>query len=234
MTYTSLTSTTDLSFDAQNSTGSSQAIALLPQQLIAMSFSHLGRLAIGGIIAWNMAAMPTMGTSPMVLDRRAGLNCIPMRAPKVSYRPTTEQLQIISQVLNLSKSELARVMRITRPPLYDWMKGKSAPKDDNARRLNTIAMMVDEIMTHDDRPLFSIFVTEPIEQGSASILEYLQRESIDQPALSALLGKARELTSQRDTRLAAFERDSQRRTATPEAQNALLDQNLTLQEWDKA
>ena len=234
MSPTSVAPTVESSFSIPNSTGSSPEITLLPQQLIAMSFSHLGRLAVGGILAWNMAAMPTLGTSPLVLDRRNVSKIIPTELPRVSYRPTTEQLQIISQVLNLSKSELARVMRITRPPLYDWIKGKSAPKDENARRLNAIAVLVDGVVTPDDRPLFSLFITEPIEQGASSILDYLQQEVLDQAKLTSLLAKARDLTAQRDSRLVSFEQESPKRTISVEAQEAILDQNLTLQEWDKA
>ena len=233
MTSPILTSIIVPSPELLKATGSSPFFSFPSQQLLAMGFSQIGRLAVGGIIAWNMAALPTVGTSPMVLDRRMAVRLSPPPAPKVSHRPTAEQLQIIGQVLSLSKSELARVMRITRPPLYDWIKGKSVPKDENVRRLNSIAMLVDEVLTPDERPLFSTFVSEPIEPGASSILEYLQQENLDQAALGALLGKARALTTQRDLRLAAMDREARQKETSAEAQQALLDVNLTLQEWDK-
>jgi transcriptional regulator with XRE-family HTH domain len=207
---------------------------MLPQRLIAMAFGQLGRMGIGGIMALNMAAIPALGTSTLVLDRRALPRQAAPRPLPLSLRPTPEQLQVISQVLGLSKSELARVMRITRPPLYDWLKGKSAPKDENARRLNTIAKLMDMVAPEDGRPLFSLFVTEPLQEGSPSLLECLQQESLDPPLLERLMLAAREMTAQRDQRLSAFEAEAAPRSSTPKSRDTRLDLNLTQLEWDKA
>jgi len=219
---------------ARSSGGNAPGVDMLPQHLIAMAFGQLGRLGIGGIVALNMAAIPVMGTSPLVLDRRIMPRQAAPKPLSFSLRPTLEQLQVIRQVLGLSKSELARVMRITRPPLYDWLNGKSAPKDENARRLNTIANLVDEVALEEGRPLFSMFVTEPMQEGNPSLLECLQQEVLDPPRLARLLAIAREMTMQRNRRLAVFEADSEPRRSTPEARNARLDLNLTQLEWDKA
>lgn len=235
MTGATSTSFQEPSMEWVRSSGSSAPGGnVLPQRLLAMAFGQLGRLGIGGIVALNMAAIPVLGTSPLVLDRRALPRQAAPRPLPLSLRPTPEQLQVISQVLGLSKSELARVMRITRPPLYDWLKGKSAPKDENARRLSTIAKLMDKIAPEDGPPLFSLFVTEPLQEGSPSLLECLQQEGLDPVLLERLLLAAREMTTQRDQRLSAFEAEAAPRATTPEAREARLDLNLTQLEWDKA
>lgn len=235
MTGATSTSFTDPSIEwGRSSGGSTPGVDMLPQRLIAMAFGQLGRMGIGGIVALNMAAIPVLGTSPLVLDRRAMPRQVAPKPLSLSLRPTPEQLQVISQVLGLSKSELARVMRITRPPLYDWLKGKSAPKDENARRLNTIAKLMDKIALEDGRPLFSLFVTEPLQESCPSLLDCLQQETLDPPLIEGLLETAWEMTKQRDQRLSAFEAELGTSASSSESRDARLDLNLTQLEWDKA
>lgn len=236
MTYATSSSLLDSLSERLTGTGSGSISDLFSSRLLALGFSQLGRVGLGGIMALNMAALPAMGTSPLILDNRPFPKCVTATSKPslVSLRPTTEQLQVISQVLSLSRTDLARVMRISRPPLYDWLKGKNAPKDENARRLNTIARLVDEVARADNRPIFSLFVTEPLEAGVPSIFECLQQEVLDQELLGKLLAKAREHTSQRDQRLLDFERDTPRPESLPETRDARLDLNLTVAEWDQA
>jgi len=235
MTAATSTSFPDPSLEWARSSGSTAPeIDVLPQRLIAMAFGQLGRVAIGGIMVLNMAAIPMLGTSPLVLDRRELPRQVALKPLPLCLRPTPEQLQVISQVLGLSKSDLARVMRITRPPLYDWLKGKSAPKDENARRLTTIAKLMDKIALGEGRPLFSLFVTEPIQEGDPSLLECLQQESLDAHLLERLLVTAREMTAQRDQRLSAFDAGAEPRPSTLDGRDTKLDLNLTQLEWDKA
>ncbi len=197
---------------------------------------RLPPFAIGAVVGVALV-LPffTVGTSTTIVDQRPTLrHATPNPSlATAGLRSTTEQLQIISHVLGLSKSELAKVMRIARPSLYDWLNGKSEPKDENARRLSTITGIVNRVTHGDSQRVFSLFVTNPLEDGEPSILEYLQREVLESTLIEGLLATALERTVLRDQRLAKFERETRTVRQSPALREARLDRNLTLAEWDK-
>ncbi len=200
--------------------------------LLRLFHPYVVGAAISVAVLWSL---PTVSASPTIADQRHP----PIHAPPTlsssvaTVRSTAERLQTIGHVLSLSKSELAKVMRVARPSLYDWLNGKSEPRDENAQRLSIITGIVEKVTHGDSRHVFPLFVTEPIHHGEPSILECFQREVLDRALIEKLLAMALDLTAQRDQRLAKFERESRAVRQSPAHREALLDLNLTLAEWDQ-
>ena len=91
------------------------------------------------------ALLPRVGSSSFVVDRRPAAPAAPPRGA-VSFRKATmssfaERIQELQAALSLNKSQIARVLRVTRPTLYDWLQGRE-PNAANAERLRTLLRML--------------------------------------------------------------------------------------------
>ena len=116
--------------------------------------------------------------------------------------PFSEHASIISSALGLSKSDIARILGISCPTLYSWIKGTGEPSGiDNPKRLRTLGELTGEICKESKRPLYHRFVEEPLPNQTSSILALLLAEHWDLNQLRQLLSEARALTSARDQRL---------------------------------
>ena len=81
-----------------------------------------------------------VGSSPLIVDRRSV-----QRPPRTDARlsadgfellPVVDQLKELRAALSLNKSQLARIMRVTRPTIYEWYQGKD-PNASNSARIRT-------------------------------------------------------------------------------------------------
>lgn len=187
----------------------------------------------GGWGAPDLSSFPRIGTSPCVVDRRrSGPEADPPLAP-MFLRTLPETLERIAQTLGLGRTALARMLRVTRPPLYDWLNGKATPKGPNALRIAAIAQVLEEGTLRDPTPLFALFVEEPLGKGLPSLLACLQEERMNRTLALRLVRKAHALTLARNRRLAAFEALPGAFPSHPVDSGQRLDLNLTLAEWDR-
>jgi hypothetical protein len=116
--------------------------------------------------------------------------------------PFSEHASLVSSALGLGKSDIARILGISRPTLYSWIKGTSEPREsDHPERLRMLGELTSEICGETKRPLYHRFVEEPLSNQTTSILNLLLAEHWDLPQLRQLLAEARRLTSARDQRL---------------------------------
>ncbi len=116
--------------------------------------------------------------------------------------PFSEHASLVSAALGLGKSDIARILGISRPTLYSWIKGASEPRDsDHPERLRRLGELTAEICKESKRPLYHRFVEEPLPNQPISIFNLLLAEDWDIAELRKLLAEARRLTSERDQRL---------------------------------
>lgn len=116
--------------------------------------------------------------------------------------PFSEYASLVSSALGLGKSDVARILGISRPTLYSWIKGTSEPREsDHPERLRKLGELTAEICRESKRPLYHRFVEEPLPNETTSIFNLLLAEQWDSTQLRQLLAEARRLTSERDQRL---------------------------------
>jgi hypothetical protein len=116
--------------------------------------------------------------------------------------PYSEHASLVSSALGLGKSDVARILGISRPTLYSWIKGNSEPREsDHPERLRKLGELTAEICKESKRPLYHRFVEEPLPNQPVSIFNLLLSDNWDIAELRKLFVEARRLTSERDQRL---------------------------------
>ena len=116
-------------------------------------------------------------------------------AKQVSTIP--QEVATIRHFLSLNVSNLATVLRVKRPTVYDWQRGDSKPHASNLKRLNDIYSLAEEWKKCSGIPLGSL-LSSPLSDGF-SLLESLSRDDIDSVKLSS---KIMELVAKREALLA--------------------------------
>lgn len=131
-----------------------------------------------------------------------------------------ELAQLATLRLSLSKTDMARLLGVSRPTLYNWLAG-GEPDDPRAQEgLRFLGTVAEEISRTTPRPLYRRFVYEAMPGEERSIIQLLETETWDESLLRRLFRKARELTSLRDERLGIHARLS------PEAEEANFHDNF--------
>ena len=141
----------------------------------------------------------------------------------------------LQAALSLNKSELARILRVSRPTVYDWLDG-GEPNAGNVARIRTLLQLVGEAGVTGGNPLFPQFVRFALEPGGRPLLEVLGDEVIDEAAVRSAVGRVKGLgdaidaeREEREARLreAGFEEPS------AEQRKANLARNVALMEWPR-
>jgi len=125
---------------------------------------------------------------------------------EIAFMPSSElsvqvQVRLVLGKLGLSKSDLAKILGVTRPTLYAWLDGHIEPKSENASRLAEIASIVNEEEEFKDQPLFHAYIERRISGHPLSLLEALSAPSLDTSLIKAMIAKIRMMTSDRNIRI---------------------------------
>lgn len=88
-----------------------------------------------------------------------------------------EMVSAIRSSLSLNITEMARVVRVERPTIYEWIGGRSNPHPDNRERLSKVFAMSQEWKKLSPLPVDS-YVRQPDITGK-SIVDLLSEEFID-------------------------------------------------------
>jgi DNA-binding transcriptional regulator YiaG len=192
--------------------------------------------------------LPHFGTSPAVFDSRGIVHSSTAPAPKASRGGTrttmrqtvlrmssADQVREVMAALNLNKTQLAEVLGVSCPTLYDWLDGKE-PNAANAQRLiGLVQLLVNTGVTAVDS-ISPRFVRESLNEGEPSLLELLKADTIDEARVAGVLVEAKRLEDEAErTRVA---REDQLREfgfeePTPEQRKENLALNVALRKWPK-
>jgi transcriptional regulator with XRE-family HTH domain len=88
-----------------------------------------------------------------------------------------EMVSAIRSSLSLNINEMARVVHVERPTIYEWIGGRSNPHPDNRERLSKVFAIAQEWKSISPLPVDS-YVRKPDITGK-SIVDLLSEESID-------------------------------------------------------
>ena len=198
--------------------------------------------ASGGFIpgtpdTWNaqvaFLVFPRITSSPRI-ERRATTR-FAARSHHISTLPVADQVRELQTALSVNKSELARILRVSRPTVYDWLDD-GQPNANNVTRIRTLLRMLWESRVTPANPLFPRFVRSALEPGGRPLLDVLIEETIDEAAVRSAVGRAKTLgdaihspSEERNARLraAGFEEpDAEQRKAN-------LATNVALMKWPR-
>ena len=183
--------------------------------------------------------LPHVGSSPLIVDRRSGLHPRWIGAPRSAEGMETlavvDQLNELRAALSLNKSQLARVMRVTRPTIYEWYEGKE-PNATNSERIGTLLRLLQRSAVSGAMPLNARFVRQPAGSTEPALLDLLCEPRLDQARVARALKRVRTLGSaalrkrrNREDRLRALgfeDPDGNQRREQ-------LARNVALQDWPK-
>ncbi len=198
--------------------------------------------ASGGFIpetpdSWNsqvaFLVFPRITSSPRI-DRRAVVR-FDVPTLYISALSVADQVRELQTVLSLNKSELAHILRVSRPTVYDWLDD-GQPNADNVSRIEMLLRLLRESRVSPANPLFPRFVRSPLEPGGRPLLEALSQETIDEANLRSAIRKAKAVGDAIDSR--REEREARLRAAgfeEPDAEQrqANLATNVALTEWPR-
>lgn len=187
-----------------------------------------------------------VGTSFTIVDSRsfkigASWATPKVPAPTVQPRPATlklsssEQVHEVLAALSLNKTQLADVLRVSRPTLYDWLEGKE-PNVANAQRLRLLVKLLSMAGVSAAAALSPRFLREALEPGELSLLEMLKADTLDEGRIAKALAEAKAL--ERQVEEARLAREARLRALgfeepTAEQRKANLALNVALSEWPK-
>ena len=120
-----------------------------------------------------------------------------LQTQPISTLPIERQVRELQAAMSINKSELARILRVSRPTVYDWLDG-GEPNADNRSRIRTLLRLVSESRVSANDPLFPRFVRSALEPGDRSLLELLGEEVIDEATAKHVIRRARALGREMD------------------------------------
>ena len=183
--------------------------------------------------------LPHVGSSSLIVDRRSV-----QRWPWIDARltadgfesiPVVDQLKELRAALSLNKSQLARIMCVTRPTIYEWYEGKD-PNAVNCERIRTLLRVLKRSVVSGAMPLNARFIRQPMGPAEPSLLDLLSEHRLDQERVAHAVKRARDLGAaalrkreNREDRLRALGFED----PTGNQRKEQLARNVALQDWPK-
>ena len=194
-----------------------------------------------GIVAFRSdygPLLPHVGSSSLIVDRRSVKHAPRRRAARLSVAwrqglPVVDQLKELRAALSLNKSQLAGILRVTRPTLYEWYQGKQ-PNATNSNRIHALLRALTRAAVSGARPLNARFTRQPTAMDEPSLLDLLCEERLNEERVARALDRARDLGAAADRRRTARE-DRLRALGFEdpgdEQRKENLARNVALQDW---
>ena len=183
-----------------------------------------------GMVAYP--AFPGITTSPGI-ERRETVSLFGQHPATVPS--TARQVRELQAALSVNKSELARILRVSRPTVYDWLDD-GVPNAENVARIQQILRLLQGARVSSANPLFPRLVRFPHHPGTPALLDMLREETLNEPAILEALRRAKATgdaidreRDQREARLraAGFEE------ADDDERKANLASNVALMNWPR-
>lgn len=173
-------------------------------------------------------------TSSSRIDR-CNTDHVALQRSTISTLPIARQVRELQAALSINKSELARILGVSRPTVYDWLDG-GEPNADNRSRIRMLLGLLSESQVSSNNPLFPRFVRSRLEPGNQILLKLLSEDTIDEATAKNLIQKAKalgdEIDAQREEREARL-RDAGFEEPDAEQRKANLARNVALLAWPR-
>ena len=222
--------------------GESSSIARVQENLreIMLQLAYSGS---GGIVTLDTDYDPFsfhIGSSPCVVVVRPIERAPEAGAAKFSFSlrnvlklSVVEQLRELQAALSLNKSQLAQILRVSRPALYEWFHGKE-PNPANTDRLDTLLRCLVRARASGTSPLNARFVRQPADLDEPALLDLLSEERLDEDRVVSAIEGAQALGEAATRRRAAREerlRNLGFEDLGREQRREQLARNMALREW---
>jgi transcriptional regulator with XRE-family HTH domain len=189
------------------------------------------------------ATLPHLGTSPLVDDLRPAVTVVtaPQSVDQASshrqilVQSFGEQAKEAMAALSLTKSQLAGVLRVSRPTVYEWLGGKD-PSPGNAARLSTVLRLLIRAGISSEAPLNARFVRHAIHERSSSLIELLGADELEEAKIESMLRETVVLGQEVDNRRTAREerlRALGYEEPSPEQRRDQLNRTVAMLDWPK-
>ena len=103
-----------------------------------------------------------------------------------------ELMQELQAALSLSKTRLARVLRVSRAAPEDWLQGRE-PNAADTERAHTLLRCLTRAGVTAASPLNARFVRQPADVAGPALLDILGEEQIDEDRVVVAIQRARAL-----------------------------------------
>ena len=149
--------------------------------------------------------------------------------------PIARQVRELQTALSINKSELSRILGVSRPTVYDWLDD-GEPNADNRARIRTLTRLLAESGVSANNPLFPRFVRSALDPGNQVLLDVLSEETIDEATAKDLIRRAKAvgdaIDAEREAREARL-REAGFEEPDEEQRRANLATNVALLEWPR-
>lgn len=142
------------------------------------------------------------------------------------------QVRMMLDCFGLSKSDLSKILGITRPALYAWLDEQSEPNVENIRRLHSIYEVIREWPEAEQQPLFHAYIERPVAAFSHSLIEVLSAPDIDTEEVRAMVRVIRSMTAERDARIGKNRPKVEIAAYSKSEQRQILEDNLLAMETE--
>ena len=197
----------------------------------------------GGIIALDSDNDPfafhigssscVVGTWAIEHTSKAGTPDDPLGFFDLLKLSVVEQMQELQAALSLNKSQLARILRVSRPALYDWLRGRE-PSAANTERIHTFLRCLARTRVSSAGPLNTRFVRQPADLDGPALLDLLCEERINEDRVVTAIEQASALSDAVTQRRATREERLRKlgfEDPGREQRREQLATNMALREW---
>ncbi len=154
---------------------------------------------------------------------------------QISTLPIADQIRHLQTALSVSKSELARILKVPHPTIYEWLDGRD-PNDTNATRIRQLAGFLDRTGISAKHSLFPRLVRESDALGTPPILDLLSLEPFDETRVLEALKEAKAMGDLIDAERAEREAwlyDADFEEVSTEQRKKNLALNVALMSWPR-
>ncbi len=109
-------------------------------------------------------------------------------------RSFSDQVDLIGDTLGCNRSQIARILQISRPTLYAWLEG-AEPNSRKRDRLLHVLRLISRAGITPENPLHPRFLRHPLRDQGLSLLEMLKRSAFPEETFLQSLIQAREMTA---------------------------------------
>ena len=163
-------------------------------------------------------------SSPMFFSSREAIE----KARAVVYEEPSvpSQVRMMLDWFGLSKSDLSKILGITRPALYAWLDEQSEPNAENIRRLHAIHEVLRDWPEAEKQPLFHAYIERPVAGFPQSLIEALSSTNIDVEEVRTMVRTIRSMTAERDARIGKNRPRVEIMVSSKDEQRQILEDNL--------
>ncbi len=184
----------------------------------------------GGL--WPADSFPAIRSSSGI-DRRPPSRSTTAR--RIATLPVARQVRELQAGLSVNKSELARILGVSRPTVYDWLDG-GEPNAANIERIRRILGILSNARVSPSNPLFPRFVRVPNVVGDRALVDLLREPDFDEDAVEAAVREAKAMGDALDRQ--RREREARLRAAGFEepdeaSRRSQLAANVALLDWPR-